>query len=900
MAFLAIPPSNAAVIWPPAGISLAAVLVCGYSVLPAVFIGDLVIAIEIFGFADFSAIVFSLMVGFQACWAAWFGGFLINGLLGKNNPLLDNRSIVMFLLLGGPVSHIGPSVLAIATELWLGAINPGDTMSSIFTWWLGGSIGVILFTPLVLIFIAQPRSAWQPRIVPVFLPLIFLCVAGVWFFTFIKTDEHKRVRQLFAQTASVVHRQIVEEGMELAEKGEDLRLFISAYGGISEAEFRILSQAALNERFEIAALSWIPGPRLNSAVVQEAEKVGFIEPYFAYDLLQKLDLTARNDWYTVLTRLQDRSAVELIEPFTVKSANGTRTLAAMALRLEHYQGKEGRGGANNNDVLGFLTLFFDYDKWLYKTMELADRHNITLQLSKKTSTDPKAAGSAAVITDYGFEMTMPVNVLGNVWMFSYQPTEQFVNSHTTFSYWWVFIAGFCVISLFGFLLLSVTGQTLQTQNLVNERTNQLNNERRLLESILNNIREGIVACDRRGRLTMLNRAAREQYGLEARSLSPREWADYYRLLEADGKTQLMLMNNPLYQALTGKSVAAFEMMMRLPDESLIALSVNSQPLRDEQNKIVGAVASFQDITSQKKNVNELKKLSLAVQHSPSGIMMTDIAGRIEYVNDKFEQINGYTLAEIRGKCPSFLKSGRTSQQTYKQLWETLLNGGDWQGEILNQKKNGEYYWSKQFISPVKDEQGKLTHFVCILEDVTEVRKKSEMISYQASHDDLTGLLNRRECEKRLERVITSTRTSNTRHVFCFLDLDKFKIVNDTCGHLAGDDLLRGVAELLGRQLRQRDTLARLGGDEFGIIMEHCQLKQAREIAEKICLEISSYNFHWQEHCFKIGVSIGLTEVNKLSGDFATVIEQADQACYRVKKQGRGQVAMFSDNNIVPF
>ncbi|WP_031433615.1 diguanylate cyclase domain-containing protein [Methylomarinum vadi] len=388
--------------------------------------------------------------------------------------------------------------------------------------------------------------------------------------------------------------------------------------------------------------------------------------------------------------------------------------------------------------------------------------------------------------------------------------------------------------------------------------------------------------------------------MEARNLSPREWADYYRLLEADGKTQLLLMRNPLYQALTGKSVAAFEMMMRLPDESLIALSVNSQPLRDDQNKIVGAVASFQDITSRKKNVNELKKLSLAVQHSPSGIMMTDISGRIEYVNDKFEQINGYTLAEIIGKNPSFLKSGRTSEQTYKELWETLLSGRDWQGEILNQKKNGEYYWSIQFISPVKDEQNKLTHFVCIMEDVTEVRKKSEMISYQASHDDLTGLLNRRECEKRLERVIKGARANNTRHVFCFLDLDKFKIVNDTCGHLAGDDLLRGIAGLLGKQLRQRDTLARLGGDEFGIIMEHCQLKQAREIAEKICLEICSYNFHWQGHCFKIGVSIGLTEVNKLSADFTTVIEQADQACYRVKKQGRGQVALFSDNNIVPF
>ncbi|WP_031433616.1 hypothetical protein [Methylomarinum vadi] len=380
-------------------------------------------------------------------------------------------------------------------------------MSSIFTWWLGGSIGVILFTPLVLIFIAQPRSAWQPRIIPVFLPLIFLCVAGVWFFTFIKMDEQKRLQHLFEQTASVVHRQVIEEGSELVEKGEDLRLFISAYGGISQTEFRILSRAALHERFEIAALSWIPGTRLNATVAQAAEKVGLIEPYFAHDLLQLIGRADKSEWYAMLHRLQDRGAVGLIEPITVKSANGSRTLAAMALRVDPYEGEEGRVGANNDGVLGFLTLFFDYDKWLYKAQQLADSRNITLRLSKKAAAEPKAGGSEAVITDYGFEITMPVNVLGTVWRFTYRPSDEFIISHTTFSYWWVVIAGFCVISLFGFLLLSTTGQTLQTQNLVDERTHQLNNERRLLESILNNIREGIVACDRRGRLTMLNRAA---------------------------------------------------------------------------------------------------------------------------------------------------------------------------------------------------------------------------------------------------------------------------------------------------------------------------------------------------------------------------------------------------------
>nr|WP_305907029.1 GGDEF domain-containing protein [Methylomarinum sp. Ch1-1]MDP4519746.1 GGDEF domain-containing protein [Methylomarinum sp. Ch1-1] len=155
------------------------------------------------------------------------------------------------------------------------------------------------------------------------------------------------------------------------------------------------------------------------------------------------------------------------------------------------------------------------------------------------------------------------------------------------------------------------------------------------------------------------------------------------------------------------------------------------------------------------------------------------------------------------------------------------------------------------------------------------------------------MLNRRACEQRLERIIAGSRQDRSEHVFCFLDLDHFKAVNDSCGHLAGDDLLRGVSELLAKQLRQRDTLARLGGDEFAIILEHCCLSQARDIGAAICEEIKQYNFYWQDHCFKIGVSIGMAKINADSTDFSTVIEEADQACYQVKKQGRGQVAVYS-------
>ena len=133
---------------------------------------------------------------------------------------------------------------------------------------------------------------------------------------------------------------------------------------------------------------------------------------------------------------------------------------------------------------------------------------------------------------------------------------------------------------------------------------------------------------------------------------------------------------------------------------------------------------------------------------------------------------------------------------------------------------------------------------------------------------------------------------HTKHVFCFLDLDEFKVVNDNCGHLAGDHLLREVCELFNSQLRQRDTLARLGGDEFGIIMEHCSVKQAEVLAEKMCKLIKGYEFIWEDSTFTIGVSIGLARIDINSSSFTEVIRQADEACYAAKKAGRGQVRAY--------
>lgn len=295
---------------------------------------------------------------------------------------------------------------------------------------------------------------------------------------------------------------------------------------------------------------------------------------------------------------------------------------------------------------------------------------------------------------------------------------------------------------------------------------------------------------------------------------------------------------------------------------------------------------------------EFKKFSLAVEQNPTVIVITDKAGIIEYVNHKFVELTGYTDEEAVGQSTKLLSSGQTPRSTYEHMWKRLLSGKEWRGEFHNRKKNGAYYWAQEYIAPIFDESKNITHFVAIQEDITEHRRITNEINYQLSHDLLTGLINRREFENRLERIIKLARQKHTEHVFCFLDLDQFKIVNDTSGHPAGDELLRQIASLTRENIRQRDTLARFGGDEFGILMESCSLKQAKHIAEKIRNMIEHFVFVWEESSFSVGVSIGVVSINQQTKDITEAFKQADAACYAAKEAGKNRVWVYQENDQV--
>ena len=208
-------------------------------------------------------------------------------------------------------------------------------------------------------------------------------------------------------------------------------------------------------------------------------------------------------------------------------------------------------------------------------------------------------------------------------------------------------------------------------------------------------------------------------------------------------------------------------------------------------------------------------------------------------------------------------------------------------------RTGKEYAIEDSCSPIRNQANEIIGTVLVFSDATEARRIARETSYQAAHDKLTGLVNRHEFEHRLQRVLDDTRNNSVEHALCYLDLDRFKIVNDKCGHVAGDELLRQIAALLRQESRKRDTLARIGGDEFGLLMEHCAINQAQRVADKMRRVVADYTFLWEGQTFNVGVSIGVIAITADSGTLQDVLKMADTACYSAKDEGRNRIHVLN-------
>jgi diguanylate cyclase (GGDEF)-like protein/PAS domain S-box-containing protein len=341
------------------------------------------------------------------------------------------------------------------------------------------------------------------------------------------------------------------------------------------------------------------------------------------------------------------------------------------------------------------------------------------------------------------------------------------------------------------------------------------------------------------------------------------------------------------------------------------------PLVDNTGQTLGRLLIWRDISTRKQVEEEFRKFYIAVEQSNASIVITDTASRIEYVNPYFTQITGYDFESVRGKTPQLFKSGQTPDDVYKSLWQAISSGNEWGGEMLNKKKNGELFWEYNRISPVKDDQGNITHYIAIKEDITERKKKdtelqeanarlqSQLSEIERLHaqlkdesirDRLTGLFNRKFMEETLEREISlALRTSGVLSLV-MMDVDKFKLVNDTFGHQAGDTVIQTLGEFLRQNTRSSDIACRYGGDEIVVVMPNASLDDAFQRAEEWRKTFMGMEFLFGNEFFSTTLSQGVAVFPHQVATSFDLLNAADRALYAAKTR-RNTVCRFDPDTM---
>lgn len=354
-----------------------------------------------------------------------------------------------------------------------------------------------------------------------------------------------------------------------------------------------------------------------------------------------------------------------------------------------------------------------------------------------------------------------------------------------------------------------------------------------------------------------------------------------------------------------------EYELRRRDGRVITVLENARMVRDEHGNVVGSEGTLTDVTERRRAElavrAEKERAQVTLQSIGDAVITTDAQGVIDYVNPVAEQLTGWTLDEARGRpldevLRVVAETGReaTRENVGNVALRCLREGrvvadGD-QSMLLD--RQGRELAIQNSAAPIRDADGRDLGTVVVFRDVSRERRLRRALSYQATHDALTGLINRREFEHRLHAALAETRTEpHVAHALVYVDLDQFKVVNDTCGHPAGDRLLKQVTGLLQTRVRNSDTLARLGGDEFGILLKDCALDQAMKIAEGLRQAIRDFRCDWEGHVLQIGASIGIVAIDRTTESIAEVMSAVDVACYAAKDHGRNRIHVYESDNV---
>jgi len=420
--------------------------------------------------------------------------------------------------------------------------------------------------------------------------------------------------------------------------------------------------------------------------------------------------------------------------------------------------------------------------------------------------------------------------------------------------------------------------------------------RGLFESVV----DGVYIASREGEIITANPALVEMLGYES-----------VIDLKSAGMTTALYVNpidrERVFARLESQGVVKnFEYRLRRKDGSEIVVLENSRAIRDETGHVVAHEGSITDITERKRAetriFEEKERAEVTLQSIGDGVITTDADGIVDYINPMAQDLTGWDMRSARNMPVADLMTivNEHTRATVENPVLRCLKEGRVVTLAENSAlitKNGDEVPIQDSVAPIRDRIGNIIGSVMVFHDVSKESRLFRQLSYQASHDTLTGLINRCEFENHLTGALEkASDNSEETHALMYVDLDQFKVVNDTFGHTAGDALLRQLSELIQANIRSTDVLGRLGGDEFGILLECCSDERAIKVAEDIRRSIEGYRFLWKDSFTTMRCSIGVVMINSENADVARVMSSADVACYSAKDKGRNQIHLYRDSD----
>ncbi len=826
-------PGYATAVWPPAGISLGALLLWGRNRALAVWLGALILNLRVateFGASLDMPLVWinSTSIAVGASLHALVGARLCSRAFRLDPELQFARTSLRIIVLGGPVACLLSAAWGVSTLVATGLVGMADAPFSFLTWLVGDTLGVVLFTPLFLV-LAQGHSAiWSRRRVTVALPLLLASAAVVAVFLVAARQEQQRIANAFDRQASEVAGELESHLLRYEDAVATVRGFIGSSDRVTREEFENFTLPLLERLPGLQALSWNPlvaGPD-RAAFESEARALG----HPGYRVLT----WSPEDGWRPAEGEEEHLAVLHIEPLATNRAALGIDLLSHPTRRMTVQSVRQTGRAAVSEPFRLV-------------QETGDQPGILLMMPVVGKhRDATLSGVAVGVFRLG-DLISPAlrrstlrSAVGTLEMgrgsAAAQPLLAF-RLHAD--------------GLFSLVPIGTTGAT----------TGQPQAE------------HCVRLADKQWCLRL---EADDGYVASQRSWSA--WA--------------ILSSGILFCGLLGvtlliSSGRAVSDAARAEELASINAALNREVGQREQVEFA--------------LVEEKERAEVTLHSIGEGVVTTDVEGRIRYLNPVAERLLGWQTREAIGRPAAdvvVLVHEDTRQPLDDPLAGCLARRQTIQleAEALLIARDGQSYAIQDSASPIVSPDGKLLGAVMVFNDVTEHRRLSREALYLATHDPLTGLVNRHEFEKRLERTFDNHRHTGSEAVLCFIDLDRFKAVNDSAGHRAGDELLRQITRMLSRHVRERDTLARIGGDEFALVLANCPLDKARDICQTMVGAVAALHFAWDEQTYSVGASIGVVPMQH-QRSVEQLMAQADAACYTAKDRGRGRVHVFQGETV---